>query len=211
MKKFTKLTSSAIVLPQVNIDTDIIMPSQYLKVVTRAGLGKHAFESLRYNKDGTPKSDSPFEGARAKAAQIMVVGDNFGCGSSREHAPWGIADLGIRCLIGTSFADIFASNCVKNGILTVVLPQQELDRLMAAASVGQAITVDLLEQTVSVEAGDAGGDAASLFQFDYNPVHKHKMVNGLDEIAETLLSINAIEAFEAKQKAASPWLYRKVE
>ncbi len=203
MDAFTHVTSKAIGLPQVNIDTDIIMPSQHLKTIKRTGLGVHAFESLRYTDEGDTKNDSPFDFGHGKGASIMVVGDNFGCGSSREHAPWGIADLGIRCLIGTSFADIFASNCVKNGILTVVLPQKDVDSLMREAQVGCTITVDLEDQSVTSAEGRN-------IHFDYNPVHKHMMVNGLDEIAQTLQSEAAITAFEEKQKAAQPWLYRDI-
>ena len=201
MEKFETLTAQAIALPQVNIDTDIIMPSDYLKTIKRTGLGKHAFESLRYTKDGEVRNDSPFDYGHGKTAKVLVVGDNFGCGSSREHAPWGIADLGIRCLIGTSFADIFASNCVKNGILTVVLDAEAVDALMKDAEARREITVDLVHQTV---ASDSGVDVV----FDYNPVHKHMMVNGLDEIGQTLLKSDKIAAFETQQRQSQPWLYR---
>ncbi|GHF19825.1 3-isopropylmalate dehydratase small subunit [Kordiimonas sediminis] len=203
MEKFTHMTSTAIALEQSNIDTDIIMPSDYLKTIKRTGLGKHAFESLRYTKDGTLRNDSPFDFGAGKTSKILVVGDNFGCGSSREHAPWGIADLGIRCLIGTSFADIFASNCVKNGILTITLPEEDVAALMRDAKAGKKITVDLEAQTVSVDGSDDRG-------FEYNPQHKYMMVNGLDEIGQTLLVEDKITAFEEQQRLQSPWLYREL-
>ena len=201
MKAFTTLTSVPTPFVRSNIDTDIIMPSDYLKTVSREGLGKHAFESVRYDSEGTLTGEAVFDQARFSASEILIAGENFGCGSSREHAPWAIADLGYRCIIAPSFADIFNSNCFKNGILTIQLPQEAIDQLAEDGEEGASITVDLDKQTVT------RGNKMS-FSFDYNPVQKHMLFNGLDEIGQTLQAEAAISSFEAKQKAAEPWLYR---
>ena len=201
MKAFTTLTSVPTPFVRSNIDTDIIMPSDYLKTVSREGLGIHAFESVRYNDEGELTGEAVFDQARFSDSEILVAGENFGCGSSREHAPWAIADLGYRCIIAPSFADIFNSNCFKNGILTIQLPQEAIDQLAEDGEEGAAITVDLDKQTVT------RGNKAT-FDFDYNPVQKHMLMNGLDEIGQTLQSEAAITAFEAQQKSAQPWLYR---
>lgn len=200
MQKFDKLTASATPFPRVNVDTDIIVPAKHLKTITRLGLGKFAFESVRYDADGNLIADNVFDSPKYKGSQILIAGDNFGCGSSREHAPWAIADMGYRCVIAPSFADIFAGNCVKNGILTVALPQDAVDALVLAAEAGHRITVNLEDQTV--DCGNAH------YEFDFNPEHKKMLLNGLDEIGTTLQAVKAIETFEAKQKAALPWLYR---
>lgn len=200
MEKFTKITSIATPFPRANIDTDIIIPAQHLKSVKRTGFGEHAFESIRYNADGSRVEGNVFDGDRYKGAHILIAGDNFGCGSSREHAPWAIGEMGYRCIIAPSFADIFAGNCIKNGILTVALPQADVDALVIAAEAGHAITVDLNTQTVTCEN--------ALYKFDFNPTHKDMLLEGLDEIGQTLRSKAAISDFEAKQKMMTPWLYR---
>lgn len=201
MKAFTTLTSVPTPFVHSNIDTDIIMPSEYLKTVSREGLGKHAFETMRYNDKGELTGESVFDQSRFDASEVLIAGKNFGCGSSREHAPWAIADLGYRCIIAPSFADIFNSNCFKNGILTIALPQEVIDQLAEDGENGAEITVDLDKQTVT-----RGNKQA--FDFDYNPVQKEMLINGLDEIGQTLKSEAAISAFEAKQRAELPWLYR---
>jgi len=201
MQKFTKITSIATPFPRSNIDTDIIIPAKHLKSVKRTGFGEHAFESIRYNADGSRIDGNVFDSDRYKGAGILITGDNFGCGSSREHAPWAIGELGYRCIIAPSFADIFAGNCIKNGILTVALPQADVDALMVAAEAGHQITVDLNGQTVTCENAQ--------YKFDFNPTHKDMLLEGLDEIGQTLRSKAAISNFETKQKMMTPWLYRQ--
>lgn len=200
MKKFNKITSIATPFPRANVDTDIIIPAQHLKSVKRTGFGEFAFESVRYDADGSRIEDNVFDSERYRGANILIAGDNFGCGSSREHAPWAIAELGYRCIIAPSFADIFAGNCIKNGILTVALPQADVDSLVVAAEAGHQITVDLNAQTVTCEN--------AFYKFEFNPTHKDMLLAGLDEIGQTLQSKAAITAFEARQKLMTPWLYR---
>ncbi|TNE62390.1 MAG: 3-isopropylmalate dehydratase small subunit [Alphaproteobacteria bacterium] len=200
MEKFTKITATATPFPRVNVDTDIIIPAKHLKSIKRSGFGVHAFETVRFNADGSPIPDNVFDGPKYKGSKILIAGDNFGCGSSREHAPWAIADMGFRCIIAPSFADIFAGNCVKNGILTVALPQEAVDALVLAAEAGHQITVDLQDQTVTCQNAH--------YEFDYNPEHKKKLLEGLDEIGQTLTASAAIASFESKQKLMMPWLYR---
>ena len=200
MEKFTSITSIATPFPRVNVDTDIIIPAKHLKSVKRTGFGEFAFETVRFNADGSRIKDNVFDGDRYKGAKILIAGDNFGCGSSREHAPWAIAELGFRCVIAPSFADIFAGNCVKNGILTVALSQDEVDALVLAAEAGHEIHVNLNDQTVTCQNAK--------YDFDYNPSHKEMLLNGLDEIGQTLQSGAAIRSYEAKQKLMTPWLYR---
>lgn len=200
MEKFTKITSIATPFPRANVDTDIIIPAQHLKSIGRTGFAKGAFESVRYNPDGSLIEDNVFDGKRYRGAQILIAGDNFGCGSSREHAPWAIGELGYRCIIAPSFADIFAGNCIKNGILTVALPQADVDALVVAAEAGHQLTVDLPAQTVTCENAQ--------YQFEFNPTHKDMLMQGLDEIGQTLKSKAAITDFETKQKMMTPWLYR---
>jgi len=199
MKAFTKVTALAVPFPRVNVDTDIIIPAKHLKTVTRSGLGKHAFESVRYTADGSPVEGNVFDSPKYKGAEILITGRNFGCGSSREHAPWALADMGFRTVLAPGFADIFAGNCVKNGILTVTLKQDEIDALVLAAEAGTKITVDLDEQTVT--AGNAQ------YRFEFNPVHKKMLLEGLDEIGQTLAASPAIASYEAKQAAKTPWLF----
>lgn len=202
MDKFTTLEGVAAPMPLVNIDTDMIIPKLFLKTIKRTGLGVHLFDEMRYNDDGSEKSDFVLNQDQYRQAKIIVAGDNFGCGSSREHAPWALADFGIRCVISTSFADIFFNNCFKNGILPIVLPQEDVDKLMDDAERGAnaTLTVDLENQVIK---GPDGGEIA----FDVDAFRKHCLLNGLDDIALTLEKAPHIDTFEDKQKAAEPWLY----
>ncbi len=200
MEKFQRITSIATPFPRVNVDTDIIIPAKHLKSIKRTGFGEHAFESVRFDADGARIEDNVFDSERYKGAKILIAGDNFGCGSSREHAPWAIAELGYRCIIAPSFADIFAGNCVKNGILTVALPLEQVDALVVAAEAGHTIQVDLNEQTVRCEN--------AFYEFDYNPSHKKMLLDGLDEVGQTLQSLAAINSYEEKTQLMTPWLFR---
>ncbi|MDE3238159.1 MAG: 3-isopropylmalate dehydratase small subunit [Paracoccaceae bacterium] len=201
MDKFTKLTGVAAPMPLVNIDTDMIIPKQFLKTIARTGLGKNLFDEMRYDADGNEIPDFVLNQPAYRNAEIIVAGDNFGCGSSREHAPWALLDFGIRCVISTSFADIFYNNCFKNGILPIVLPQEAVDELMDDARKGAnaRITVDLEEQTVTTSDGKA-------FAFDLDPFKKHCLLNGLDDIGLTLEKATAIDTFEGKMAAQRPWI-----
>jgi 3-isopropylmalate/(R)-2-methylmalate dehydratase small subunit len=200
MDKFTTLTGVAAPMPLVNIDTDMIIPKQFLKTIQRSGLGKNLFDEMRYTQDGKEIPDFVLNQPAYRKAEIIVAGDNFGCGSSREHAPWALLDFGIRCVISTSFADIFFNNCFKNGILPVVLPQDAVDHLMDDARKGEnaRITVDLEAQTVTAS------DGAS-FAFDVDPFKKHCLLNGLDDIGLTLEKASAIDAFEKQNATLRPW------
>jgi len=200
MEKFTSVTSIAAPFPRVNVDTDIIIPGKHLKSIKRTGFGEHAFESVRFDADGNRIEGNVFDNPRFKGAQILIAGDNFGCGSSREHAPWAIGELGFRCVIAPSFADIFSGNCVKNGILTVALKQEEVDALVIAAEAGHEIHVDLGDQTVTCQNAK--------YDFDYNPAFKEMMLHGLDEVGQTLKSAAAIKTYEDKARLMTPWLYR---
>ena len=201
MEKFIKVSSIATPFPRVNIDTDIIIPAKHLKSIKRTGFGEHAFETIRFTADGARIEDNIFDGEKYKGAKILITGDNFGCGSSREHAPWAIAELGFRCIIAPSFADIFAGNCVKNNILTVALPQEQVDALVIAAEAGHQVHIDLNEQTVCCEN--------AFYEFEYNPAHKEMLLGGLDEVGQTLQSGAAISTYEDKTKLMTPWLYRE--
>ena len=194
------LTGVAAPMPLVNIDTDMIIPKQFLKTIKRTGLGVHLFEEMRYTTEGDEIPDFVLNQPAYRNAEILVAGDNFGCGSSREHAPWALLDFGIRCVISTSFADIFHNNCFKNGILPVVLPQEAVDHLMDDATKGSnaRITVDLDSQTVTASDG-------RVFSFDVDPFRKHCLMNGLDDIGLTLEKASAIDAYEAKAQARFPW------
>ena len=200
MDKFTTLTGVAAPMPLVNIDTDMIIPKQFLKTIQRSGLGKNLFDEMRYTQDGKEIPDFVLNQPAYRNAEIIVAGDNFGCGSSREHAPWALLDFGIRCVISTSFADIFFNNCFKNGILPVVLPQAAVDHLMDDARKGAnaRITVDLEAQTVTASDGTS-------FRFDVDPFKKHCLLNGLDDIGLTLEKAAAIDSFEAKNATLRPW------
>jgi 3-isopropylmalate/(R)-2-methylmalate dehydratase small subunit len=201
MEKFTKLTGVAAPLPQINVDTDMIIPKQFLKVISREGLGRGLFFEMRFDDDGNENPDFVLNKPAYREAKILVAGENFGCGSSREHAPWAILDFGIRCVIAPSFADIFYNNCFKNGILPIVLPQEQVDELMDDAERGSnaVVTVDLATQEIT---GPDGGK----IKFDIDPFRKHCLLNGLDDIGLTLEKAASIDSYEAKQKVAQPWL-----
>ncbi len=201
MDKFTTLTGVAAPLPLINIDTDMIIPKQFLKTIARTGLGKNLFDEMRYDAAGAENPEFVLNKPAYRNAQILVTGDNFGCGSSREHAPWALLDFGIRCVIATSFADIFYNNCFKNGILPIVLPQAEVDKLMDDAERGAnaVVTVDLENQVIK---GPDGGE----IPFEVDAFRRHCLLNGLDDIGLTLEKESAIDAFEARQKAEAGWL-----
>ena len=201
MDKFDKLTGVAAPLPQINVDTDMIIPKQFLKTIKRTGLGKNLFDEMRYNADGTENPDFVLNKPAYRNAQILVAGDNFGCGSSREHAPWALLDFGIRCVIAPSFADIFFNNCAKNGILAIALPQEQVDLLMDDAGRGAnaVLTVDLEAQTIT---GPDGGT----IHFEIDPHRKRCLLEGLDDIGLSLEKGDAIDAYEAKLKRSAPWL-----
>jgi 3-isopropylmalate/(R)-2-methylmalate dehydratase small subunit len=187
-------------MPLVNIDTDMIIPKQFLKTIQRSGLGKNLFDEMRFDREGNEVADFVLNQPAYRSAEILVAGDNFGCGSSREHAPWALLDFGIRCVISTSFADIFFNNCFKNGILPIILPQAEVDVLMADARKGAnaRVTVDLEAQTVTTSDGQS-------FGFAVDPHRKHCLMNGLDDIGLTLEKAAAIDSFEAKVATLRPW------
>ncbi len=200
MQKFDVLTGVAAPMPILNIDTDMIIPKQYLKTIKRTGLGKGLFSEMRYREDGSENPDFVLNKSAYRKAEILVAGDNFGCGSSREHAPWALLDYGIRCVISTSFADIFYNNCFKNGILPIVVSPDDLKKLMDDAERGAnaTLTVDLVNQVIK---GPDGGSVS----FDIDPFKKHCLLNGLDDIGLTLEKAPAIAAFETKNAAAHPW------
>jgi 3-isopropylmalate/(R)-2-methylmalate dehydratase small subunit len=201
MEKFTTLSGIAAPLPLVNIDTDMIIPKQFLKTIKRSGLGANLFDEMRFDRDGSEISDFVLNKPQYRDAQILVAGDNFGCGSSREHAPWAIADFGITCVIATSFADIFYNNCFKNGILPIALPQEQVDVLMKDAEKGSnaRIEVDLEAQSITSSDGD-------VFTFEVDAFKKHCLLNGLDDIGLSLEKVGAIDSFEAKAAAERPWV-----
>jgi 3-isopropylmalate/(R)-2-methylmalate dehydratase small subunit len=200
MDKFTTLTGVAAPLPLVNVDTDMIIPKQYLKTIKRTGLGKGLFSELRYNDDGTDNPDFVLNKPAYRKATILVAGDNFGCGSSREHAPWALLDHGIRCVISTSFADIFFNNCFKNGILPIKVTPEQLEALFDDASRGAnaIVTVDLESQTIT------GPDGGSI-TFEVDAFRKHCLINGLDDIGLTQVKADQIHDYEAKLAADRPW------
>ena len=202
MQKFTTLTGVAAPMPTPNIDTDRIIPARFLKTIKRTGLGKSLFNDIRYNADGSEKPDFVLNQKAYRQAKILVAGENFGCGSSREHAPWALLDFGIRCVISTSFADIFYNNCFKNGVLPIKLPKEQVDLLMDDAKRGAnaVISIDLEKQEIK---GPDGGT----IKFDVDPFRKHCLLNGLDDIGLTLQKRDAIDGFEGKQKSGQPWLY----
>ena len=201
MTPFTKLSATAAPLPMINIDTDIIIPKQFLKTVKRTGLGIHAFHNIRYHDDGSEKADFVLNQADYKNAEILITGENFGSGSSREHAPWAILDMGIRCIIAPSFADIFFNNSFKNGILPIILPQEQVDELMREAEDNPAaqIEIDLENQTIT-----RGNKFA--FDFDVDPFRKECLIGGLDDIGLTLEKSGAIKAYEKERQKERPWL-----
>ncbi len=195
MQPFTTLTSTPAPLKVINVDTDMIIPKQYLKTIKRTGLGTALFAEMRYNEDGSENPDFVLNQPAYRKSEILVAGDNFGCGSSREHAPWALLDFGIRCVISTSFADIFYNNCFKNGILPIVVSPEDLEKLFDDADRGSnaTLTVDLAKQEIS---GPDGGTVT----FDIDPFRKHCLMNGLDDIGLTLEKATKIEAFEEKLK-----------
>lgn len=201
MRKFDRLKAIAAPMKIANIDTDMIIPKQFLKTIKRSGLGKHLFDEMRYTTDGAEIPEFVLNKEPYRQAEIIVAGDNFGCGSSREHAPWALADFGIRCVIAESFADIFYNNCSKNGILAVILPKEAVEYLMADAAEGLEINVDLLEQVVH-------GSNGRSFKFEIDPFRRQALLDGLDDIGLTLQSNAAISTFEEKRQLSQPWLAR---
>jgi len=201
MDKFTTLTGVAAPMPIINVDTDMIIPKQYLKTIKRTGLGTALFSEMRYNDDGSENSDFVLNKPAYRNARIIVAEDNFGCGSSREHAPWALLDFGIRCVISTSFADIFYNNCFKNGILPIVVTREQLGALMDDAQRGSnaTLTVDLEAQTIS---GPDGG----MIEFEIDPARKEVLLEGLDDIATTMKNETSITEFEGKLAQDRPWV-----
>ncbi len=201
MEKFTKITGVAAPMPLINIDTDMIIPKLFLKTIKRSGLGKNLFDEMRYDDTGAEIPDFILNKPAYRNAQIIVAGDNFGCGSSREHAPWALLDFGIRVVISTSFADIFYSNCFKNGILPIILPQEDVDKLMDDAERGAnaVLNIDLENQTIT---GPDGGEVS----FEVDAFKKHCLINGLDDIGLTMQKSDAIAAFEAQNATSMPWV-----
>jgi len=200
MEKFVTLTGVAAPMPIMNIDTDMIIPKQYLKTIARTGLGTGLFSELRYKDDGSDNPEFVLNKPAYRNAKILVAGDNFGCGSSREHAPWALLDYGVRAVISTSFADIFYNNCFKNGILPIKVPQADLDKLMDDATRGANATL-----TIDLAAQEIRGPDGGVVKFDIDPFRKHCLLEGLDDIGLTLQKRPAIDAFEAKSAAARPW------
>ena len=201
MQKFTTLTAVAAPLPMINVDTDMIIPKQFLKTIQRTGLGKHLFDEMRYTTDGKEVPDFVLNKPAYRKAEILVAGQNFGCGSSREHAPWALLDFGIRCVIATSFADIFYNNCFKNGILPIKLPREDIAKLMDDAERGAnaVVTVDLEKQEIR---GPDGG----MIKFDVDPFRKQCLLNGWDDIGLTMRNEKSIDDFEARRKLQTPWM-----
>ena len=201
MDKFNRLDGVAAPLNIVNIDTDMIIPKQFLKTIKRTGLGKSLFYEMRFTPEGAEVPSFVLNRQAYRKAQILVAGDNFGCGSSREHAPWALLDFGIRCVISTSFADIFYNNCFKNGILPIVVSPEDLKKLMDDAERGSnaSLSVDLPNQEIK---GPDGGTV----KFDIDPFRKHCLLNGLDDIGLSLEKVSSIDSFEKKQASAQPWL-----
>ncbi|HEY9021477.1 MAG TPA: 3-isopropylmalate dehydratase small subunit [Paracoccaceae bacterium] len=201
MDKFTKLSGIAAPLPLINVDTDMIIPKQFLKTIKRSGLGVNLFDEMRYDGEGKEIPDFVLNKPQYRNAEILVAGDNFGCGSSREHAPWALLDFGIRCVIAPSYADIFYNNCFKNGILPIVLPQEQVDVLMKDAEKGAnaRIEIDLEAQTITSSDGE-------VFSFTVDPFKKHCLLNGLDDIGLTLEKAASIKTYEGKLAAERPWV-----
>ena len=201
MEKFTKVTGIAAPMPLVNIDTDMIIPKVFLKTIKRSGLGVNLFDEMRYDRQGNEIPDFVLNKPQYRNAQILIAGDNFGCGSSREHAPWALADFGIKVIVSTSFADIFFNNSFKNGMLPIVLPQEQVDLLMKDAERGEnaRMTVDLEAQEITTSDGTVIG-------FEVDSFKKHCLLNGLDDIGLTLEKAAAIDSFEATAAQARPWV-----
>ena len=200
MEKFNKLTSVAAPLPLINVDTDMIIPARFLKTIKRTGLGADLFSTLRFNEDGSDREDFVLNKPAYKDAEILIAGENFGCGSSREHAPWALLDYGIKCIIAPSFADIFFNNSSKNGILLIKLPQEEVDQLMEDADRGANAKV-----SVDLEAQEIISPDGRRITFEFDAFKKHCLLNGLDDIGLTLQKADKIKNFEAGQKVSQPW------
>jgi 3-isopropylmalate/(R)-2-methylmalate dehydratase small subunit len=202
MQAFTKLTGIAAPLPKANVDTDQIIPARFLKSISRLGFGKNLFANFRFNEDGSENPDFVLNQEPYRRAEVLIAFENFGCGSSREHAPWALLDFGIRCVIAPDFADIFHNNCFKNGVLPVRLPREICEKLMEDAKLGgnARISVDLERQVVVRPNGEE-------IAFQIDPLRRHLMLNGLDDIGQTMQHAPAIDGFEARQRAAQPWLY----
>jgi len=201
MDKFETLTGIAAPMPLVNIDTDMIIPKQFLKTIKRSGLGANLFDEMRFDREGNEVADFVLNQDAYRSAEILVAGENFGCGSSREHAPWAIKDFGIRCVIAPSFADIFYNNCFKNGILPIALPQEVVDVLMKDAEKGAnaRMTIDLDAQSVTTSEGE-------VFSFEVDAFKKHCLMEGLDDIGLTMAKVGSIDSFEARAAQARPWV-----
>ena len=201
MEKFEKLSGIAAPMPLVNIDTDMIIPKQFLKTIKRSGLGVNAFAEMRYKSDGSEVEDFVLNKEAYRDSSILVAGDNFGCGSSREHAPWALSDFGIKVVVSTSFADIFFNNCFKNGMLPIILPADQVEILMNDSEKGSnaRIEVDLEAQTITSSDG-------KVFSFEVDPFKKHCLLNGLDDIGLTMEKSSSIDAFEKKLEIEQPWL-----
>lgn len=201
MESFTKLTGVAAPLPLVNVDTDMIIPKQFLKTIKRSGLGANLFDEMRFTQEGEEIEDFVLNRPAYRNAQVLVAGENFGCGSSREHAPWALLDFGIRAVIAPSFADIFFNNCFKNGILPIVLPQEDVDALMQDAEKGAnaVLTVDLEAQEITRPDGVK-------VEFEVDAFKKHCLLNGLDDIGLTMQKESAIDAFESSYETRAPWI-----
>ena len=202
MEKFTTLTGVAAPLPMINIDTDKIFPAVYLKTIKRTGLAQWLFQEIRFRADGSENPDFVLNQGPYRQAKIIVAGDNFGCGSSREHAPWALVDFGITCVIAPSFADIFYTNCFKNGLLPIALPQDIVDQLMEDAKKGAnaVLTIDLEAQTISRPDG-------AVVHFDIDPFRKHCMLNGFDDIGLTEQKGAEIATYEEEARLTRPWLF----
>ena len=203
MEKFKKIESNAIPLPMVNVDTDMIIPKQFLKTIKRTGLGKNLFYELRYDEKDAPIDSFVLNQDKYKDSQILITGKNFGCGASREHAPWSILDYGIKCIIASSFADIFYNNCFKNGILPIKLDESEVTKLQKAAENSLSFTIDLENQKISYFDKNINHEVS----FELDKAKKTSLLEGLDDIGLTLAKVNHISDFENKQKSRTPWLY----
>ncbi len=201
MEKFEKLTSVAAPLPIANVDTDMIIPARYLKTIKRTGLGEGLFANMRFNEDGSDNEEFVLNQPAYKDAEVLVAGNNFGCGSSREHAPWALMDYGIKCVVSTDFADIFYNNSFKNGMLLIKVGPEELDMLMDDAGRGANATV-----TVDLEAQEITGPDGGVIKFEIDAFRKHCLLNGLDDIGLTMEKEDKIASFEESHKAAQPWL-----
>ena len=199
MDKFKKIIGIAAPLPMMNIDTDMIIPKQFLKTIKRSGLGKNLFHELRYDLQGNIRNDFVLNWDPYKSATILVAGDNFGCGSSREHAPWSLLDFGFRCIIAPSFADIFYNNCFKNGILPIILDEEKIENLIKKAENKQMLTISLVDQLIIDESGDE-------IKFDIDTFRKKCLLEGLDDIALTLKKVNKIDDFENDLSLNQPWI-----